>query len=63
MRTVRLTWKPRINRKKRAAVLKWIRRFYSTAKDRGDCVELLAPNNDTKFVWIFMMSHCFTEIE
>jgi hypothetical protein len=63
MRTVRLTWKPRINRKKRAAILKWIRRFYSTARDRGEYIELLATNKDTKFIWIFMLSKTFKDLE
>jgi hypothetical protein len=63
MRSVRLTWKPRVTRKKRAAILKWIRRFYSTARDRGEYIELLAANKDTKFIWIFMLSNTFKEIE
>lgn len=63
MRTVKLTWKKRVNRKTRTAILKWIRRFYSTARDRGDFVELMATNRDTKFIWIFMLSKTFTDIE
>ena len=63
MRTVKLTWKKRVNRKTRAAILKWIRLFYATAKDRGEFVELLAGKDDTKFVWIFMFSKTFTDLE
>jgi hypothetical protein len=61
MRIVRLKWRPRINRKKRAAMLKWIREHYKNAKDDGECVVLRAPNNDTKFVWIFMLSKTFSD--
>jgi hypothetical protein len=63
LRTVKLTWKKRVTRKKKVAILKWIRRFYSTARDRGDFVELLAGNDDTKFIWIFMFSKTFNNIE
>lgn len=63
MRTVRLIWKARVNRKTREGILKWIRLFYSTAKDRGDFVELLAPKDDTKFIWIFMFSKTFKDLE
>jgi hypothetical protein len=63
MRTVKLTWKNRVNRKTRAGILKWIRRFYSTARDRGDFVELLAGKDDTKFIWIFMFSKTFKDLE
>jgi hypothetical protein len=63
MRTVKLTWKKRVNRKTRAAILKWIRKFYATARDRGEFVELKAGNQDTKFIWIFMFSKTFNEIE
>ena len=63
MRTVRLTWKKRVPRRKRAAILAWTRKFYSTARDRGDYLELLAGTNDTKFIWIFMLSKTFSEIE
>ncbi len=63
MRTVRLTWKKRVSRKKKSAILKWIRKFYATARDRGEAVELLAPNNDTKFIWIFMLSKTFKDME
>jgi hypothetical protein len=63
VRTVKLTWKKRLNRKKRTACLKWIRMFYSTARDRGDFVELLAGKDDTKFIWIFMFSKAFSNLE
>lgn len=63
MRTVKLTWKKRLPKRRRNAVIKWIRKFYSTARDRGEFVELLAGNDDTKFIWIFMLSKSFTDIE
>jgi hypothetical protein len=52
-----------VNRKTKTAILKWIRRFYSTARDRGEFVELLAGENDTKFIWIFMFSKTFKDLE
>lgn len=63
MRNVKLIWKKRLNRKKRAAVLKWIRKFYSTARDRGEFVELLSGKDDTRFIWIFMFSKAFRDLE
>lgn len=63
MRTVRLTWKQRVTKKKKAAILKWIRLYYSTARDRGDYVELHAGKQDTKFIWLFMFSKTFNDME
>ena len=63
MKSVRLHWKPRLSKRKRAATLKWTRRFYATARDRGEYLELLAGKNDTKFIWLFMMSKAFKDIE
>lgn len=63
MRTVRLTWKPKLNRKKRAAMLQGIRKVYDTARDHGDYVDLLVPEDDTKFIWIFMLSKAFKDME
>jgi hypothetical protein len=63
MRTVRLTWRPRVSKKKRAAILKWTRKHYPGARDRGIYLELKSPNDDTKFIWIFMFSKTFNNIE
>ena len=63
MRTVRLTWKARVPKYKRAAMVQWIRKHYDNAKDRGSYVELRAGNRDTKFIWIFMLSKTFRDME
>jgi hypothetical protein len=63
LRTVKLIWKPRISRKKRAVMLDWIRKHYDTARDRGEFVELKSPKDDTKFIWIFMLSKTFKDLE
>jgi hypothetical protein len=63
MKIVRLIWRPRISKKKRAVVLKWVREYYNTVRDRGEYLELKAPDRDTKFIWIFMLSKTFSEIE
>jgi hypothetical protein len=63
LRTVKLTWKKRVNRKKRAAILKWTREHYPSARDRGTYLELKSPNDDTKFIWIFMLSKTFNNLE
>lgn len=63
MRAVRLIWKTRVTRKQRAAILEWIRKHYPAAKDRGGFVELRAGQDDTKFVWIFMFSKTFKDLE
>jgi hypothetical protein len=52
-----------VTRKQRTATLAWVRKFYSTARDRGDFVELLAGKDDTKYIWIFMFSKVFIELE
>jgi len=62
MRTVKLIWRPRISRKKRAVMLTWIRQHYDSARDYGEFVELKAPNDDTKFIWIFMLSKTFKDM-
>ena len=63
MKVVRLTWRPRVTKAKRAAVLKWIRQHYDSVVDHGDYLELHAPERSTQFMWIFMFSKAFTEIE
>jgi hypothetical protein len=63
MRTVRLIWRPRISKKKRAVILKWIRQHYRKVTDYGDYVQLRAPNDCTKFIWIFMFSKTFSDLE
>lgn len=63
MSTVRLFWKPRVSKKKRAAILKWVKQHYRSAKDLGDYIELHAPNHCTKFVWIFMFSKAFRDLQ
>ena len=63
MRTVRLTWRPRVSKAKRATILKWVRRHYDSARDCGEWLELKAANKDTKYIWIFMMARTFKEIE
>jgi len=64
MRTVRLTWKKsRMTKKKKAAVVKWTRQHYDNARDMGPYMELKAPVNDTKYIWIFMLTKAFSDIE
>jgi hypothetical protein len=63
MRAVRLIWKPNVSRRKRADTVKLIRKFYATARDRGDFLELLAGKDDTKFVFIFARSKAFKGLE
>jgi len=64
VRTVRLTWKKsRITKAKRAAIVKWTRQHYDTARDMGRYMELKAPNSDTKYIWIFMLTKAFSDIE
>jgi hypothetical protein len=63
MKIVRLTWRPRISKKKRAFMLKWIREHYDTVRDYGEYLELKAANRDTKYIWIFMLSKTFSNIE
>jgi len=52
-----------VSRKKRAAMLEFVRQHYESARDLGTCLELKAPNDDTKYVWIFMLSKTFNNIE
>lgn len=63
MRTVRLIWKRRVTKLNKAAILKMIQQHYRNAKDVGDAVELRAPNKCTKFLWIFMLSNTFKDLE
>jgi len=60
---VRLIWKSRVTRAKRAAIMAWIRKHYNRARDMGDCVEIYPPHDCTKFIWIFMLSKTFKDIE
>jgi len=39
-----------------------IRLHYDTA-NRGEFVELRAPKDDTKFIWIFMLSKTFRNLQ
>jgi hypothetical protein len=63
MTTVRLFWKERVSKKKRAEMVRWIRTFYPKASDQGSYVQLRAVNQDTKFIWIFMLARTFRDLE
>lgn len=63
MTAVRLIWRTRVPKKRRAAIVKWVRQHYDSVKDRDDYLELKAPKGCTKFIWIFMLSKAFKEIE
>jgi len=63
MRTIRLEWKPQVPKKQKAATVTCIRKHYKEVKDCGDHVRLKAPNDDTKFIWLFMLSGTFRSYE
>jgi len=44
-------------------MVKWIRLHYRKVADYGDYVELRAPNDCTKFIWIFMLSKTFSDLK
>jgi hypothetical protein len=62
MRVVRLIWKKRVSKKRRATVCKYISRHYRV-RDDGVAVVLRAPKDCTKFLWMFMMLKDFSDIK
>lgn len=63
MRNVKLIWKTNVTKKSRAAVMRWIKEHYPSAKDVGPVVEFKASNRDTRYIWIFMFSHTFSNLQ
>ncbi len=43
--------------------MKATKQYYPTAKDKGDYLELKAPRNDTKYIWLFMLTKLFNNIQ
>ncbi len=63
MRTVKLFWKSRVTLKRKADIVRYTKIHYDEVKDCGGYLRLKAPRNDTKFVWIFMLSKTFRDLE
>ncbi len=63
MRTVKLFWKPRSTKAQRAAAIRWTKEHYDEVKDAGEYLRLKVQRYDTKYIWIFMLSKAFKDLE
>lgn len=62
MTNVTLYWKPRLSRKRREMTSRWLARHYALVESNARLITIKVADRDTKFIWIFMLSHAFTEI-
>lgn len=60
-RLVRLVWKKRTTKQRRAEVMEYCRHFYECI-DEPDSLYLKAERGDLKLVWIYMISGTFSDI-
>ncbi len=43
--------------------MKWTKQHYDEVKDMGEYLRVKAPREDTKFIWIFMLSKTFKDLQ
>ena len=63
MRTVKLFWKSRVTKKNKANFIRAAKEVYDEVKDTGEYVEMVVPNECTKFIWLFMLSRMFKDLQ
>ena len=63
MRTVRFLWKSRITKARKRDVVAAFKEFYDLVTVEEEYLEIKAPKDDTKFLWLFMLSKAFSDLK
>lgn len=63
MRIVKLFWKSRVAKKRKAKFIQAAKTCYNEVRDCGDYARLKVPNDCTKFLWMFMLSKLFKDLK